>query len=650
MKTFFKYLTIAAYTVFCVTHPYATHAQAAQRDLLSRFSEEDIAKSLIPVSQWHPFPQSVKEWQEILPDSIHKKIMERAEVYATIPFQPLPASLMMEYVRTGNRSNYQDTSFQKRERLFILALAESIEQKGRFINAVADGVWSICEESFWGVPAHLSLQKAGSGLADVEDPIVDLFAAETAATLALTDYLTGKQLDAVSPLLRKRIYYEVNRRILTSLEKDSKRYWYFGERTNNWNPWITSNWMISLLLLEKDEKRRANELHHAMTLTDIYLNSIGNDGAVDEGPGYWFDAVGRLFDGLSIIKSATAGRISIFNEPLIKGLASYIYKTHIAGNNFISVADAYPVLYPDGLMLYRFGKAVGDTMMQHFGLMFFHKSYDVFNDGFTMADRLWNFTVMRDAENKNGDAPCLKDVWLKSVQLMISRTQNSLFVASHAGHNAESHNHNDVGDVILYADGKPVIIDVGSGTYTAKTFSNDRYNLWYNSSAYHNVPLINDLQQQAGRQFEAENVKYTVSPVQTKLQMDIAAAYPAESGIRQWIRTVIVEKKSNKLTIKDSYLSDSPLKQLTQSFMTICSTDIQQPGKIIFEAGEEKVLMEYDASKWEVKKEEILTHSPDEKQLEDNWNHRPIWRLLLTCKTHKAKDSFTYTFKKADTN
>ena len=137
MKPFNKYVLISLCIATWIGHPYATQAQPAKRNLLSHFSKEDIAKSLIPVSQWHPFPQSAKEWQEILPDSVHEKIIKRAELYATMPFQPLPASLMMEYVRTGNRSNYQDTSFQKRERLFILALAESIEQKGRFINAVA---------------------------------------------------------------------------------------------------------------------------------------------------------------------------------------------------------------------------------------------------------------------------------------------------------------------------------------------------------------------------------------------------------------------------------------------------------------------------------------------------------------------------------
>ena len=130
--------------------------------------------------------------------------------------------------------------------------------------------------------------------------------------------------------------------------------------------------------------------------------------------------------------------------------------------------------------------------------------------------------------------------------------------------------------------------------------------------------------------------------------MDIAAAYPAESGIKQWIRTKTKKKKLNRLIVKDNYLSDNPLKQLTQTFMTVCPADIQQPGKIFFNVGKEMILMEYDANKWAVSKEEALTNSPDEKQLEINWGHHPIWRLLFTSKTRAAKDNFTYTFRKAE--
>ena len=181
-------MLLATWLISC----FCTEAQKTERNLLSHFSKDQVAQALIPLSQWHPFPRTAKEWQEILPDTIREKITRLAEQYATMPFKPLPASLMLEYVRTGNRSNYEAVSFQKREQLFTLALAEAIEKKGRFTNAIADGVWSICEESFWGVPAHIHLQKAGEGLADVEDPIVDLFTAETATALALTDYLSGE--------------------------------------------------------------------------------------------------------------------------------------------------------------------------------------------------------------------------------------------------------------------------------------------------------------------------------------------------------------------------------------------------------------------------------------------------------------------------
>ena len=148
-------------------------------------------------------------------------------------------------------------------------------------------------------------------------------------------------------------------------------------------------------------------------------------------------------------------------------------------------------------------------------------------------------------------------------------------------------------------------------------------------------------------QFKAKNVIYNATASKTQLQMDIAAAYPAEAGIKQWIRTMSVEKKLNRLVVKDSYAADGALKELTQTFMTICPADIQQPGKIFFDVAGKKVLMEYDARAWEVKKEEALTHAPDEKRLEDNWRHHTIWRLLLTCKKLSAKGNFTYTFRMA---
>ncbi|MHA4809451.1 alpha/beta fold hydrolase [Flavitalea flava] len=625
-----------------------------QRNLLHRFSKEQVSAALLPYDKWRPFPRNAQEWKERLPDSIRLRIIGIGEKQMHDPFAALPATLYLEFQRNGNRTNYEKVSFEKRSQLFSLVLAESMEQKGRFTDAIINGVWSLCEESFWGVPAHYYLQKAGIGLPDVQDPSVDLFASETAEVLALTDYFVGPQLDSASPLLRKRIYYEVNKRILAPLEKDSIAYSYLGAGkrdapVNNWNAWVISNWMISLLLLEKEEPRRLKELMHGMGLLDNYINGLGGDGAVDEGPSYWFGGAGRLFDGLTMLESATGGKVNIYQEPVIRLLGSYIAKMHVAGNYFINIADASPTIGADGLLIYRVGKSIQDPDTRDFGAWAYHHldDGDFFSKDFSKPRIVWNLLTLKECAASNpAAAPAAKEVWFPDLQLMAGSTGKGLFVASHAGHNGESHNHNDVGDVLLYSDGEPVLIDVGFGTYNKKTFSKDRYDLWYLNSAHHNLPLINGVQQAAGRKFGASGVRFHSGTDKMELQMDIASAYPQDAGVKKWNRTVLLDKLRNELSIHDEYILDSRSGILSQTFMTVCAADLSQPGRILFKVpGGRSVQMDYDAKAWDIKKELMETNEPDEKRIADNWGNRQIWRLLLVNKTREKKGAFRYLLK-----
>jgi len=196
--------------------------------------------------------------------------------------------------------------------------------------------------------------------------------------------------------------------------------------------------------------------------------------------------------------------------------------------------------------------------------------------------------------------------------LMASRTDKGLFAASHGGHNAESHNHNDVGDFIVYAEGQPVIIDVGSGTYTARTFSSHRYDLWFNTSAYHNLPLINGFQQKEGRQYAAEAVQYQTSKGSSSLTMNIAKAYPVEAGIQSWVRTVRVNKgKESSVVVSDKYALSKPLESLTQTFMTVCRVDLTQRGKVMLETDtHEKLRIDYDGAFWDASVERWILSTP----------------------------------------
>jgi len=626
------------------------NAQLTPRNLLEK--EIDLAglqRVLVSQAAWKPFPQSPAGWIKLLPDSIIKTLINHGEAYLQGPFPNVPASVTLDFFRNGNRTRYEDLSFGKRNRLWALVLAESAEGKGRFLDAILDGIWSISEETFWGASAHLFLQKGGKGLPDVEKPVVDLFAAETAANLAWADYFIGPELDSISPLIRRRIYYEVNRRVFIPMQ--TAKYDWMGAgnkdaKLNNWDPWIMSNYLTAALLLEKDENKRVQYVYQAMQLTDQYINGLGDDGDCEEGPTYWAGGPGCVLDVLDLLKSASNGRIDIFHADIIRNMAAYIYKVHIGDNYFVNIGDAHPEMNPEPVMIRRFGRETGDTVMAKFGAWLYaldNYCNKLDQQMFHRTRELFDFSDFHDIGAASGLFRDIEDAWLPDVQLMVSRLANGFFVAAHAGNNGKSHNHNDVGDFIVYADGQPVIIDVGSGTYTARTFSKDRYRLWFNTSAFHNLPTINGREEQEGLAYSASQVSYRMDRRGARLTMNLAKAYPAAAGVGAWKRSILAEK-AGRVMITDSCQADSALSSLTQSFMTVGAVDITVPGLIIFTTDRgRKVELHYDARVWRALREDMQLTTPEEEGLKENWHHRPITRIRLDLKSPVRVAVFQYT-------
>ena len=634
----------------------AGSAQVTPRNLL--LQEIDLAglqRALVSQAAWKPFPQSPAGWGEILPDSIRAILIKNGEACLFQgAFPNVPASVTLDFFRNGNRTRYENLAFGKRNRLWALVLAESVEGKGRFLDAIVDGIWSISEETFWGASAHLFLQKGGRGLPDAENPVVDLFAAETAANLAWADYFVGPQLDSISPLIRRRISYEVTRRIFGPLL--TAKYDWMGAgnkeaKLNNWAPWIMSNYLTAALLLEKDDSLRAQEVYRAIKVTDQYLNGLGDDGACEEGPTYWAFGPGCVLDVLDLLQSATNGRVTIFHSELVRNMAAYIYKVHISGNYFVNIGDAHPEVMPEPCMIRRFGVEAGDSVMRGFGKwldsrenyavslsrMAYHRTRELFDLG-GLRDMAGEVTGFRDID----------DVWLPDVELMVSRMAHGLYVAAHAFNNGKSHNHNDVGDFIVYADGSPVIIDVGSGTYTSRTFSAGRYQLWFNTSDFHNLPTINGLGEQEGLVYGASQVVYRMESRGGGvhggiMRMNLKNAYPAGAGVKVWKRSVLADK-AGRIVITDSCQADSLFGMLTQNFMTVGVVDISVPGLIGFITDRgKKVELRYDAGSWRVEKEEILLTTPEEEGLKESWHHRTITRIRLVLKSPVRVAVFQYS-------
>ncbi len=619
------------------------------RNLLTGgLNEQTLAGALIPAAQWHPYPtiQDRAEW-EAVPQEIRAGFIREAQQYLGTTWERIPATVTLQYIRDGNRSHYDALNTRQREKLATLVFAEVFENQGRFLDEIADGIWAICEQTFWGSTAHLGMQRAGNGLPDVTEPIVDLFAAETGALLAWTDYLLGERLDKVSPLLRKRIRAEVDRRVLTPASQRDDFWWMgFGERknVNNWNPWINSNWLAAVLLLEADPPRRTASVYKIMRSLDNFTNIYPDDGASDEGPGYWGRAGASLFDNLELLRSATNGTIDIYRAPLVRNMGQYIYRVYIKDQYFVPMGDASAKITPDAELVYQYGKRIGDPLMQGFGALLAQRR-GPYQPGSSSPGRILPaLFVAREIATAQDSEPLLGSVWLADLQLMAARsTPNSgvgLYVAAWGGHNAQSHNHNDVGNFIVYGDGKPVLIDLGVETYSAKTFSSQRYEIWTMQSAYHNLPTINGVMQAAGREFQAQAVSFNETANRVTFSADIASAYPAEAAVLRWQRRVTLDRRAPAVELEDRYELKQWKEPVRLNLMTPLSVDTSQPGAVHLGG---RYVLTFDAHELHATAEQIPI---SDEHLRSVWGDR-VERLVLTTQGTALRGGYRVMLREA---
>ena len=556
-------------------------------------------------------------WRDSIPTEMRQSYIAYGEQYLDQPWASLPFTVFAENKQTGNRVNYETLCFAKRRQLAALVMAEIMEGKGRFTRNIIDGMGSFCEETWWGIPAHYS---KAIPLAELQE--VDLFNAETANLIVWTKYMLQQQFDAFSPDLSQSIDREIERRILVPAVENN--YWW-KTAGMNWNPWICSNWLSCVLLCEHNEARMAEAIAQIQKATQAFIDAYPEDGGCDEGPHYWDRAAASMFEVLRQLPDFP------YDAQKIDNMAAYAYKTYIGNNYYVNFADAHNnkdvqqvnIVYPFGLWL-------NNQTMREFGAYLGRQKgvltnpaalYDQSGNFPTLSRELFFLRNIRHFIAEQPREPLIKDVWLPDLQIMTVRRGN-LYVAMKGGTNGESHNHNDVGSFIVYVHGKPLFIDPGVGEYTAKTFGNNRYDIWTMQSQYHNLPQINGIDQKDGKDFAAK----VISQKNGQLTLDIAGAYPAEAKVKSWKRTISSKKEG--VTCTEEYELG----------------EYREPTRLMFIALSPDALqhIHFDANQMDATIENISDKL--DPLLQGMWG-KQMYRIVLTIKSQKTNNRIKYTIQ-----
>jgi len=568
---------------------------------------------------------SLKAIQD-LPDSTKQKLLKQAEKAFNYNWPSLPASLYLDYRLTGTRVNYENLQSERRKVLAHLVAGELIENKGKYIPQIVNGLWFILEESSWVAPAHIVVQKEGADLANIENPYIDLNASRTGLTVATIYNMLAPKLADYSKVINGRILYELNRRIFDPYLKFDHFWWmgFKGNAVNNWNTYINANSLQAALLVLEPGKQLDALTTKFLKSTDNFINQYPEDGGCDEGPSYWDMAGGRLIRLITILNQASENKLNWSDKELLHKIGSYTYNMQIADKYVVNFADAFSKYGQNPESVYQYGVMFKDEKLKNYASFLFNSgnrqvSADDVSD-FLAISNVYQTLKLTPAKAPYPLYAILPDLQVFNARQKAGSTQG-LFFAAKGGTNAESHNHNDIGNFIVYSEGKPVLIDVGVGVYTSKTFSSKRYELWNVQSQWHNCPSINGVQQHDGKQYAATDFKYNNTNNLATVSMNIANAYPAAAAVEKWNRTISLNRAKNEISLVDQAVLKEYKAPTELNFLTPLTVEIKK-GKLILETG---LTIAFDEKKFEAK--------IDEQQIDDNrlaaaWGSK-IYRIRL---------------------
>lgn len=523
------------------------------------------------------------------------------------------------FQKTGNRLIYEGEYFGRRKYFTVFGILAEFQEEQQNIEKLEEIILEMCKERFWALPAHVNFDA-------LDETEIDLFAAETAGSLAEIIYVLQNKL---SPNVIKIAQQEIVRRVLLPfcLSKMPYRSWEIN--TSNWSAVCAGNvgiaaiymdWLQAPGLTELPGDWKKNCLDRVCAALQCYLNGMEDDGACTEGLGYfsygmsYYTAFAELLEQdkkrgskltyENLMYRPKCDKVAAFQQKCYFGKGvSLSFSDGSIDEHFLPGLTAYLQSCYEGIETPDYSLArdlEGDhcyrwvTNERNIRWLL---QYDV--DAITeetimktMQERLQAIINENLTDVSTKEACQIQNHYtydlLPSAQWMIAKDKNGNGYAVKGGHNAENHNHNDIGHFLCVFEGEMLLSDLGAGEYTKDYFSDGRYGILCNRSLGHSVPIINGKEQQEGKQYCADYFAWHERG--KELTISFAGAYEeagADGILDKLERTIHMEEldaqemKWMKLQVSDLFITTEKTSSLVENLITTYEPIVDNDGGIM---------------------------------------------------------------------
>ena len=473
----------------------------------------------------------------------------------------------------------------RRAAVKLLTIGVCATGRNDYAAALNDALWAITQEDAWG------FDKSG---------LLDIPALETGALLATSVSLAGS---AVMAEVAERVRRAVHERIFKPLGDCPKLNFLADDHVERGCLAV----LECVAYLGETGSSRWLWLKKTLSLLDAYLRGGGLPGL----PPYRetaqrLAALAELLRLLSVTTGATFPLNDLSEEALLLCAS-------VAENGFyVSPGPGGMTQGVEPALLYHIGKHASQPHLMRTA------AYLAQSGGNAVPMHAPLSILAQIAAEENAFAGEISEHSVRPSEyfereILFCARGESLFCAMHGG----SGYHADAGDLCLFANGQPILIDLGD---TAR-------------ADWHNVPEVNGVMQKRG--LLAKDADHRVDPSYSVLSLSLTDAYAKEARIRSWQRTLL-KTQTGTVRLIDMFDMEGT-GRADFRFITPVSPKRDENGILL---GPVRLTWDGMPLSWRVDSVTPKEGSPFET----------VYRITLTMQQDAAGGSVTFTFENASNN